>query len=648
MIDLRLGDCLEILKTLPDNSVDSVVVDPPYGIGFMNKEWDSPQKHKELIDREAKRSQERFDDGKSPVKGGFSKGVQPGLAIGGAKEGRWFQEWCELWGAECLRVLKPGGYILSFSAPRTYHRMATAFEEVGFQVRDQIMWIFGSGFPKSHNIGKAIQKQSGDVKVVGKKTGMGTTGNSYVSNNEEYIGGDKGVYKKEYDDIEINNQWEGWGTALKPAHEPICMARKPLSEKSIAENVLRWGTGGINIDVSRIGVSDNEKVKTEGHIRKGNVIGDERTSVAAGQFGDGAFVAGTDLTNGRFPANIMFECICDELIDGKEIKGNENYNWNNTDTESNTFTNRGTYTPRTETPKIHTNQNCPCYMLDEQSGVKKSIKRGEKYNKEYDNTNTATKLTPGKTDGNTYADKGGASRFFYSAKVSKKERNAGLDGKVEIFTPTIKLVYLLENNIWEKEDLKTKLVDTDKSLQKVIDESIIMEDNKWNIESFGNYIMEQFQKEHKSITETEINSTTIYQTLNLWIQNHTRTYIAELFGEKVKDIKFVENVEQRSTTLNITIQNKDGYSPSVKNVELINLWNINIVPSKSSHPTVKPIALMEYLIKMVTPKGGTTLDCFMGSGSTGIAAKNLGMNFIGIEKEQEYMDIAKQRINYED
>jgi site-specific DNA-methyltransferase (adenine-specific) len=436
MIDLRLGDCLEILKTLPDNSVDSVVVDPPYGLGFLNKEWDSPKKHKELIDRETKRSQERFDDGKSPVKGGFSKGVQPGLAIGGAKEGRWFQEWCELWGAECLRVLKPGGYILSFSAPRTYHRMATAFEETGFQVRDQIMWIFGSGFPKSHNIGKAIQKQSGDVKVVGKKTGMGTTGNSYVSNNEEYIGGDKGVYKKEYDDIEINNDYEGWGTALKPAHEPICMARKPLSEKSIAENVLRWGTGGINIDESRIA---SEVRTTPIHS---DDIKDDTTMFGLHKTIQHERV---ETTEGRFPANIMFDEEAGKLLD--EQSGERGNRWKKN------------------------------YGKEDYEGL------------QYSSSTQQCVFGGGYSGNNTYADKGGASRFFYSAKVSKKERG---DGNV--------------------------------------------------------------------------------------------------------------------------------------------------------HPTVKPIAVMEYLIKMVTPKGGVVLDCFMGSGSTGIAAKNLGFDFIGIEKEEEYMEIAKQRI----
>jgi DNA modification methylase len=373
MIDLRLGDCIEVLKTLPDNSVDSIVTDPPYGIGFMNKEWDSPQKHKELIERENKRSQERFEEGKSPVKGGFSKGVQPGLAIGGAKEGKWFQEWCELWAQECFRVLKPGGHLLSFSAPRTYHRMATAFEDSGFQIRDQIMWVFGSGFPKSHNIGKAIDK-------------MG-----------------------------IDNEWEGWGTALKPAHEPICMARKPLSEKSIAENVLKHGTGGINIDDCRIEFED------------------------------------TPNEQGRFPANIMFD---------------------------------------EEAGKI----------LDEQS------------------------------------DK--ASRFFYCPKVSKKERNAGLD------------------------DFEEK---TDR------------------------------QKGHGLDRRCGNCGTSML---------------------KPQDCK---------------CENPDWITP----------------PKKNTHPTVKPIKLMEYLITLVTPKGGVVLEPFMGSGSTGIAAKNLGMSFIGIEREEEYFEIAKQRINNE-
>ena len=231
-------------------------------------------------------------------------------------------------------------------------------------------------------------------------------------------------------------------------------------------------------------------------------------------------------------------------------------------------------------------------------------------------------------------------------KPAKKEKDFGLSGDIEIFTPTIKLVYLLKNNIWEKEDLKIEPADTEISIQKVIDEFGIQTKNdlRWNIESFGNYIMEQSLQDIKSIIETETNLTTILETLNLLIQRNTRTYIVELFGEMVKDIKFVESVDKKNTTLNITIQNKDGYSPSVKNVELKNLWSIKIAPSKSSHPTVKPIKLMSYLITLFTRPGDWVLDPFGGSGTTGLACKLLDRNHIYIDFTQEYYDIAEERM----
>ncbi len=457
-IDLRLGDCIEILKTLEDNSVDSIVTDPPYGIGFMNKEWDDPQKHKELIDRETKRSQERFEEGKSPVKGGFSKGVQPGLAIGGAKEGRWFQEWCELWAKECFRVLKPGGHLLSFSAPRTYHRMATAFEDSGFQIRDQIMWVFGSGFPKSHNIGKAIDKiQGNEREVVGDNPNHRKLQETNTMVGEPHSG--DGIITKG------NSEWEGWGTALKPAHEPICMARKPLSEKSIALNVLKHGTGGINIDDCRI---ESEVRTTPVHSED---VKDDNTMFGLHKTIQHERV---ETTEGRFPANIMFD----------EKAGK---------------------------------------ILDEQSGKSSSKKRTN-----FKKDNTIWQENTGETErmSGGFTDEGGASRFFYCPKVSKKERDMNMTGDV---------------------------------------------------------------KEQSSIGSTYAGNQT---------------------------------------------SSKIGGNPD-KPTE----------PKKNNHPTVKPIKLMEYLIKLVTPKGGTVLEPFMGSGSTGIAAKNLGMSFIGIEKEEEYFEIAKQRIN---
>ena len=386
-IDLRQGDCLEVLKTIPDNSIDSVVTDPPYHLtsskgdkkGFMGKDWD-----------------------------------------GGDIAFR-----TDVW-SECYRVLKPGGHLLAFSHSRTYHRMAVAIEDSGFDIRDQIMWIYGSGFPKSHNIGKAIDKIQGNERVIGKSKG------TFVSSGGQLNGENT---RTERFESKGNSDYEGWGTALKPAHEPIVMARKPLSEKSIAENVLKWGTGGINIDECRIG---SEVRTTPIHS---DDVKDDTTLFGLHKTIQHERV---ETTEGRFPANI----ILDE-----------------------------------EAGKV----------LDEQSGYGKGqknpkVQKGSKRYGENQFANGGMLVKDGWVS-STYDDKGGASRFFYCPKTSKKEKGE-------------------ENN----------------------------------------------------------------------------------------------------------------------------------------HPTVKPLKLMEYLIKLVTPKGGVVMDCFMGSGSTGVAARNLGFKFIGIEREQEYMDIAKQRI----
>jgi DNA modification methylase len=191
------GNNIEELKKFDDNYFDSIVTDPPYEIGFMGKSWDAS-----------------------------------GIANNP-----------EMW-SECLRVLKPGGYLLSFSATRTYHRMAVAIEDAGFEIRDMIEWVYGSGFPKSLNIGKAVDKLQGNERVV---TGKGKPMSSLGTMHD-----DNWVSDSEYNETKGTSEFEGKGTALKPAHEPICMARKPLAEKTVAENVLKYGTGGINIDESRV------------------------------------------------------------------------------------------------------------------------------------------------------------------------------------------------------------------------------------------------------------------------------------------------------------------------------------------------------------------------------------------------------------
>jgi site-specific DNA-methyltransferase (adenine-specific) len=477
-VKLMLGDNISSLKKLPDNSIDSVVSDPPYGLSFMGKKWD-------------------YD--------------VPSV---------------EFW-REVYRVLKPGGHILSFGGTRTYHRMVVNIEDAGFEIRDQIMWLYGSGFPKSHNIGKAVDKLQGNEReVVGyiPQFPDGTRGATYrgQANTNNVTGGFtskdtttnglKPVYKK-------NNDWEGWGTALKPANEPICVARKPLSEKSVALNVLKWGTGGINIDGCRVG---SDKVKVAGHPYESF---NRETKDHEGQ--ERNMLNNKDEFNeGRFPANIILECLCDEVIKGekgevKRIKsdgGNtENRRFGNGKglgpCETNAYNDKG---------DIHTNPMCPCYMLDEQSGVSKSnCKSGVVEGKEANVFNDGDKKTSGHKKlmmVGDYNDKGGASRFFYQAKVSKAERNMGLDGF----------------------------------------------DDK---EKIGN------------------------------------------LSDVVSDSK---------------------------------------LKVKNNHPTVKPVNLMAYLCRLVTPPNGICLDPFMGSGATGIAAQLEGFRFVGMELDEDYFKIAEARIeNFE-
>jgi site-specific DNA-methyltransferase (adenine-specific) len=496
-IKLMLGDNMQSLKELPDNSVDSIVTDPPYALTSIKKRFGK--------------------EGSAPAQYGSDGAFQR------ASKGFMGKEWdaevptVEFW-SEVYRVLKPGGHVLSFGGTRTYHRMAVNIEDAGFEIRDQIMWLYGSGFPKSHNIGKAIDKIQGNKReVLGTKADFSLDGAKRNPNNHREVGAAAKEISHEYGYkqgweapvTKGNSDWEGWGTAIKPAVEPICLARKPLSEKSVAENVLKWGTGGLNIDASRIG---SETITTNGYGDKGFVAQD-------------GYEPSTH--EGRFPANVILECICDDVIRGKKgepflYKGKV---YNNKELEGDRSVDfmKGS---KAEAPNnyndkgdIHTNPMCPCYILNQQSGVSKSVGPVEYDFDDAPNQNNQTKLTKNIKSGVHYSDTGGASRFFYVPKVSKKERDRGLTGD-------------------------------EKSTRK------------WN----GGMKLTGSGNERKEV-------------------------------------------------------------------------------GKNTHPTVKPINLLTYLIRLVTPKNGVVMDCFMGSGSTGIAAQLEGFKFIGMEMDEDYFNIAETRIN---
>lgn len=312
------GSNLDVLPTLPDNSVDSIVTDPPYELGFMGKSWDNS-----------------------------------GIAYS-----------VELW-TECMRVLKPGGHLLAFGGSRTWHRLAVAIEDAGFEMRDSIAWLYGSGFPKSMDVAKAIDKQSGyDGDVIGTETvDVGMQGGSMHAGRETKLA------EREIKELSPEaKQWQGWGTALKPAFEPVVVARKPLEEKTVAANVLKFGTGGLNIDGSRIGT-------------------EERTNQPASSLGNGQTLSGGQAQEdrqattaiGRWPANIILDPYTAEL-------------------------------------------------LDEQSGVLKSGNLSPHHIlSESSNTSMTGKNYARSPRQEFGGDSGGASRFFYVAKASKKDRNEGLD-----------------------------------------------------------------------------------------------------------------------------------------------------------------------------------------------------------------------------
>lgn len=237
-VTVHHADCLDLLPLLPDASVDAVVTDPPYGLEFMGRDWDGADGFRRSLPASA-RIRTRIDQRTNPSVGKSTTSTPEAYVAGPL-----YQQWCEQWAAECLRVLKPGGHLLAFGGTRTYHRMTCAIEDAGFEIRDEITWLYGSGFPKSRN---------------------------------------------------LDGDWSGWGTALKPAHEPIVVARKPLAG-TVATNVLAHGTGALNVDGCRVPARGRPLI-----------VSQSEPSVTT--FGDGLNGSrhGGTTDAGRWPPNVLLD-----------------------------------------------------------------------------------------------------------------------------------------------------------------------------------------------------------------------------------------------------------------------------------------------------------------------------------------------------
>lgn len=455
-IRLIHGECIEAMRQLEDCSIDAVCTDPPYGIRFMGKAWDGADIDKRVA---ARRAAPSTDPSAGPNGGHKSKAAEAGQYDQSLKGSRAFQVWCEEWARECLRVLKPGGYLLAFGGSRMFHRLAAGIEDAGFELRDTVLnlhdgtvqvrdcpwlaaWSFGSGFPKSHN-------------------------------------------PDPFSIIETRREVSGVGTALKPAFEPIVMARKPL-DGTVANNVLTHGTGALNIEASRVPTDEN--LSGGAYAEAGSRAQSPAMRQGSGGMNQPGKTVGKEFVQpvGRWPANVV--------TDGSEAAmsvfpsaGGAKSPVKGTEPSSSTSNTYGKFKRAT------------------------SDRTGEASANSSNEGVVGFKMKPGARR----LDEGSAARFFYCAKTSAQDRHEGLEhpGK-------------------------------------------------------------QFEMGR--------------------LPHH---------GEKV---------------------NAEGKG--------------------NHHPTVKPTELMRYLVRMVTPPGGTVLDPFAGSGSTLKAAELEGFNAIGIEREAEFVAIAEKRV----
>jgi DNA modification methylase len=430
------------------------------------------------------------------------------------------QEWHYKWAVEAFRVLKPGGHLLSFGGTRTYHRMVSGIEDAGFEIRDTIVWLYGSGFPKSLDAERAIAEEQ--CTLPGRHYGHAVP--------KKDPRPDDHVCPATPDSLTRL----GYGTSLKPAHEPIVVARKPL-EGTVAANVLRYGTGALNIDACRIGGAPSPSAAMRAQARRSGkhpeAIGKHADAEAQGRLDDRSSFEAYSADKpgerlGRWPANVILSHAPGCELVGKKVVGqgerlatnSENDNpvmppdrgWN-----QNSMTRGATNSPdnygEEEIDDFLCVDSCPVAELDRQSGVGVSHNAPRGFGMGYHGGEGID------VSGRGHDDFGGVSRFFYVAKASRSEREYGL-------------------------------------------------------------------------------------------------------GLPLKCMKC-----ERAKT--------EGKEPHTDGEHIF-----------SSHPTVKPVDLMRYLVTLVTPPGGTVLDPFLGSGTTGIAARIAGFNFIGIEREAEYMEIARARI----
>ncbi len=388
---LVCGDAVEVMSAMPDACVDAIVTDPPYGLEFMGQEWDrpwavSPSNAVGYAGRDDLRLPAHRDNRNANCRacGGRQRGAKrrqcatPEWDRAPITDMQAYQAWCETWAIEALRLLKPGGHLLAFGGTRTYHRLACAVEDAGFEVRDQIGWLYGQGFPKSRDVSKAIDEEFGAEREVVGPNEWAARGGLVQANTY----GAPSRPPETAPTTDAARQWAGWGTALKPAWEPILVARKPLVG-TVAENVLDYGTGAINVDGCRVALTGESNpsiarrataARTGWDNRGGAIMNDRRAPERYREYHPSEAL-------GRWPANVVHDG-SDEVMEAFAAYGDR----------------RSAYPGRQD-------------LADAYVGAPVS--------------STGVTGFPNATAGRSLSDSGTAARFFYCAKASRAERGEG-------------------------------------------------------------------------------------------------------------------------------------------------------------------------------------------------------------------------------
>jgi len=575
MNQIICGDSIIELKKMPENSVDSIVTDPPYGLGFMNKEWDSPAEHRRLVEREQHRSEQRFLEGKSPTIAPFSKSVRPGLAIKGAKEGKWFQGWFNLVSKEMLRVLKPGGYLLSFGGTRTYHRMACAIEDAGFEIRDCIFWTYASGFPKSLNVFKQLQKNC-------------TCGNMEAYERAQQNTKYNMRLVPETDLSQTINSEEKQGKVLQSG-----LSEQSSYKTMSGEEPQKSGKG----KEERILEGGNNTKKTEGKLQGGDL-----SKVSAKISDDGEerrIYNATQISNGSTLK--------------QDIKKN------------------GSGASQGPQPEQQPNKE-PCDFC-KQWGTQatRTYGIGTALKPAVEPITVARKPLSEKSVAENVLKWGTGGINIDECRVEVDMAQEGSNAK------RMDKTYRGTSAIWNNADAPTTFDGYSKGRFPA---NLIHDGSDEVVSLFPNSQGGYFPQKRGSSAFFGLGDA------------ENRSKFAGKMGDSGSASRFFYCAKASKSERNMgceELEEKDGGCFDGNN-DMNNNRKIGanpsqkVQPSKNNHPTVKPIALMEYLIKLVTPPKGIVLDPFLGSGTTAVAAKQLGFNYIGIEKEPEYIKIAEARI----